>query len=311
MPIDAWGARGSALAQRRDILLGILCRLAATFLFGAMGAVVRILAEAGIPILEIIFFRSAFAFLPLCAFIFLSAGPRIPTTNRPMEHARRAIWGLLTLFFTFTAISMLPLSSAVALGFAAPLFLTLLSGPLLQERVGPQRWAATLVGFAGVAVMLNPNLADMANVGSAFALTGALFTALATVAIRQLASEPAIVTTFYFTVATTLASALALPFVWVTPEDFGVLALLMMTGVIGGLAQLLMTQSLRLAPPGLVVSLDYTQLVWASVLGFAIWHEIPSVRTLLGGSVIVICGCYIVISEIGLRNIFRPNPPAP
>jgi drug/metabolite transporter (DMT)-like permease len=311
MPIDAWRARDTDPAHRKDVLVGIVCRLAATLLFGAMGAVVRAAAEAGIPILEIIFFRSAFGFIPIGAFILLTTGPRIPRTNRPMEHAKRAVWGILTLFFTFTAISMLPLSSAVALGFAAPLFLTLLSGPMLRERVGPQRWMATMVGFGGVAVMLNPSFADMANLGSAFALAGALFTALATVTIRQLASEPAVVTTFYFTVATTLVSALTLPFIWVTPDNLGVLLLLLLTGVIGGLAQLLMTQSLRLAPPALLVSLDYTQLIWASLLGFAIWHEIPAVRALIGGSVIIICGCYIILSEIGPRNIFRVDPPAP
>lgn len=309
MQRDASSARDTSSTQRNDLPVGILCRLAATFLFGAMGAVVRMAAEAGIPIMEIIFFRSAFAFIPLGVFILLTTGPRIPTTRRPMAHATRAAWGILTLFFTFTAVSMLPLSNAVALGFAAPLFLTVLSGPFLQERVGPQRWIAALVGFGGVAVMLNPSFADIGNIGSAFALAGALFTALATVSIRQLASEPAVVTTFYFTVATTLVSALALPFIWVTPGDLFVFGLLALTGLIGGLAQLLMTQSLRLAPPALVVSLDYTQLVWASLLGYAIWHETPSVRALLGGSLIVVCGCYIVISEIGLRNIFRADPP--
>jgi drug/metabolite transporter (DMT)-like permease len=300
---------GAVRAQRKALLLGILCRIGAAFLFGSMGAVVRAAAEAGVPVLEIIFFRSAFAFLPIGAFILMTSGPAIPTTNRPMDHALRAVWGILTLFFTFTAVSMLPLANAVALGFAAPLFLTLFSGPLLRERVGIQRWAAVAVGFVGVGVMLNPSMSDMIEVGAVFALAGALFTALATVTIRQLASEPAVVTTFYFTVATTLVSALCLPFVWVAPKNLLVLGLLALTGVIGGLAQLLLTQSLRLAPPALVVSLDYTQLIWATVLGFVIWHETPSVRALLGGSIVVMCACYIVVSEVGWRRAVRAGRP--
>lgn len=292
------------------MLLGVLCRLGAALVFGSMGAVVRAVAEAGVPILEIIFFRSAFGFLPIAAFILMTSGPRFPTTKRPMAHAVRAVWGILTLFFTFTAISLLPLANAVALGFAAPLFLTLLSGPLLSERVGFARWAAAIVGFIGVAVMLNPSMSDLIDIGSAFALTGALFSALATVTIRQLASESAVVTTFYFTVATTLVSGLALPFVWVTPENFLVLCLLISTGILGGLAQLLMTQSLRLAPPAFVSPLDYSQLIWASLLGFLIWSETPTLRTLFGGVIIVICGCYILVSEFGWRKAPSVEPPA-
>lgn len=297
-----------APAERRDLLFGVLSRLGAALLFGSMGAVVRAVAEAGVPTLEIIFFRSAFGFLPIAAFILMTSG-RFPTTKRPLDHAIRAVWGILTLFFIFTAISMLPLANAIALGFAAPLFLTLLSGPLLHERVGPTRWTAAIVGFIGVAVMLNPSMSDLVDVGSAFALGGALFTALATVTIRQLASEPAVVTTFYFTVATTVVSGFCLPFVWMTPENFLVLGLLALTGVIGGLAQLLMTQSLRLASPALVTPLDYTQLIWASALGFAVWGETPTVRTLLGGALIVVCGCYIVVSEFGWRRAPPLEPP--
>lgn len=291
-------------SRRNNIRLGVLCRIFSALCFSGTGALVKIASKEGVPIFETIFFRSAFAFIPIGVFILWRRSPKLPRTRYPLAHLRRAGAGILSMFGGFAAVSLLPFPTAVAIGFSAPLFLTFLSEPMLRERVGVQRWAVTLIGFAGVAILLNPSFSDMTSLGALLGLMGALFTAVAMVSIRQLAHEPAIVTTFFFTIATTIVSLFALPFGWLTPHPtlFGVLIL---CGLLGGIGQLLLTQSMRLAPPVLVVSLDYTQIVWASLLGYLLWDEGLTLRGVIGGAIIIVCGCFIVVSEIGFKSLWR------
>lgn len=286
------------------IRLGILLRGLAVICFGGMGALVKIASNANIPIVESIFFRSAFAFVPIGGVMLWRYKMLFPTTRHPKAHIRRIGSGLLALVCGFIALSMLPFATAVAIGFTTPLFITLLSGPLLGERVGLDRWLITIAGFTGVAIMLNPSLSDMHNLGALVALAGAFSGAFAIISIRRLAHEPAIVTAFFFMLATTCASALLLPFYWVTPPP-DILAVLISIGLLGGVGQLLITQSLRLAPPALIVPIDYTQMIWASLLGYLLWHEVLTPRAWLGGAVIILAGCCIVLSEFGWTRIFR------
>lgn len=265
-----------------------------------MAAIVKIASMDGIAAAEVLFFRSVFAFIPIGAFVFYRFGPRIPPTKSPMAHVKRAVFGIIALLLSFTALALLPISSAVALTFATPLFITLLSWPLLREPVSSAQWIAAAVGFVGVGVMIDPNFADMASIGALFALAGAFFMALAMIALRQLAHESAIVSSFYFTAATLLVTALWLPFTWVTPSA-ETLALLVLMGILGGFAQLLLTQSLRLAPAAAVTAFDYTQLLWVGALGYLLWYEIPTLRTLIGGALIVACGCFLVVREVRIK----------
>ena len=293
--------------QGREFYLGALYRTAGAFTFGAMGAVVKVATLAGIPTFEILFFRSVFAFVPILITLFLTTRWRFPTTRDPIGHLRRAVWGTLTLFFTFTAIGMLPLSSAVALSFAAPIFVVALSGLLLRERVGASRWVAVLIGCAGMALLVDPDIAEMASLGSVVAILAAVCAAFQTIAIRKLAHERAVVSTFYFAIATMLVSGAFLPFVWVTPS-LPIFGALVLTGFLGATGQLLLTQALRLAPPAAVAPFDYSQLLWASLLGYAFWGETPTVRTVIGGLIIIGCGLFIVASEYGWRRLLDSFP---
>lgn len=286
-----------ATSDRRQVMGGIACRLGAVACFGVMAAIVKLVANAGVHVAEILFFRSVFAFIPIGAFVLYRFGLRIPPTQSAMAHLKRAAYGIAALLLSFSALALMPISSAVALSFATPLFITVLSWPMLRERVSALQWGAALAGFGGVALMIDPNVADMQNVGAIFALVGAFLMALAMVALRQLAHESAIVSAFYFTAATLLVSALWLPFIWVTPRG-ETLVLLVLMGVLGGFAQLLLTQSLRLAPAAAVTTFDYTQLIWAGMLGYVLWSEIPTMQTFIGAAVIVACGCVIAFGEV-------------
>ena len=302
-------ARLSALMPQpgtKDAVLGgILCRLGAVGCLASMGAAVKHVALAGIPPVEVMFFRGLFAFIPVGALAFARFGFRLPPTNFPMAHVRRSLTGVAALFLTIASLSLLPLSQAVSIGFVAPLFVILLSGPLLREQPTLTQWIVAGIGFLGVGVMLDPDFSSFANIGALAGIGAAFFSAGATIAIRKMAHESASVTTFYFTAAITVCSAFLLPFFWVTPWSAGLWASLALVGIFGGLGQLLLTQSLRLAAPSVVTPFDYLQLFWAAIIGFALWREIPTAREILGCAVIVSASAYLLFGEAGRRGLAR------
>ncbi|MDD3837285.1 MAG: DMT family transporter, partial [Phenylobacterium sp.] len=228
-------------AQR--IGLGIAYRVGAMACMAAMFAGVKWTAGQGIPVLEIVFFRNAFAFIPLAIYILPTTGLRVLKTRRPLGHLARAVVGLTGMVCGFFAASLLPLTESTAISFAAPLFMTALSALILKEKVGKHRWGAVAVGFVGVLIMVRPSPTEFANVGVLFGLAGALGAAGAMIAIREIGrTEPGPTIVFYFTLAGMLFGLASLPFAWVTPEPF-TLAILVVMGLLGGVGQLLLTQA--------------------------------------------------------------------
>ncbi len=267
-------------------------------LFAVMSALVKWCGAHGVPVFQMIFFRNAFAFVPLGLYIWRTTGWRVLITRRPLGHLARASVGLIGMGCSFSALQYLPLTAATAFGFAAPLFMTALSAPILKEKVGPHRWAAVLVGFLGVLIMIRPDPGKMNLVGSSFALFGAMAAAGAMVTIREIGkTERGATIVFYFTLGGALMGLASLPFGWVMPSP-RILGLLIVMGLIGGVGQLLMTEALRVAPVGVVAPFDYIQLLWASLIGFGIWGEIPAALTLVGAIVVAASGGYILWREI-------------
>lgn len=302
-------ARLSALMPQpgtKDAVLGgIACRFGAVACLASMGAAVKHVSLAGIPPIEVMFFRGVFAFIPVGALAIARFGVRLPPTSVPMAHVRRSLTGVIALFLTIASLSLLPLSQAVSIGFAAPLFVILLSGPLLREPPTLTQWGVAGLGLLGVGVMLDPNFTSFANIGALAGLGAAFFSACATIAIRKMAHESASVTTFYFTAAIAISSAFLLPFFWVTPSSAALWLSLALIGIFGGLGQLLLTQSLRLAAPSVVTPFDYLQLLWAAIIGFALWGEIPTAREILGCAVIVSASAYLLFGEAGRKSVMR------
>lgn len=276
---------------------GIALIVAASALFSAMDAMVKWLT-ADYSIVQIIFFRSAFAFIPLAPWL-LREGFGVLRTTRPMGHLARSLIGLCAIFLFFHAFALLPLAEVTAVAFAAPLLMTALSVPLLGETVGLRRWAAILVGFAGVLIILRPGAdgGGMGGTGFLVALGATAMYALAMVALRSLGTtERSVTTVFYFTLTATLAAAALLPWQWTTPSAFDAL-LFVGTGLLGGTAQLAMTQAVRLAPISLIAPFDYTHLLFAASWGFVLWGDLPGANTLLGAAVVVAAGLYVLHRE--------------
>jgi drug/metabolite transporter (DMT)-like permease len=279
------------------MLLGIGLRVAAMAGVAALTGLVKWCADKGVPMMEMVFFRNAFAFIPICLYMARTTGFGVLRTRRPLAHATRAGIGLIGMTCGFSAVQHLPLTDASAFQFTSPLFMTALAAPILAERIGVHRWAAVLVGFVGVLIIIRPIPGHMNLVGAALGVTGAVATAFAMITVRELGrTEAGAAIVFYFTVAGTLAGLASLPFGWASPEPL-TLGFLVLIGLFGGVAQLLMTEALRIAPVGLVAPFDYTQLIWAALFGFLVWGERPHLATLIGAVLVAASGAYIVVRE--------------
>ena len=279
--------------------LGILLRVLAMALMAVLAAIVKACAERGVPVLEIIFFRNAFAFIPVMLYIWRTSGFGVLRTRRPGAHLTRSAVGLTGMICGFTAVSLLPLTQSTAISFSAPLFMVALSALILKEPVSLHRWLAVAVGFVGVLIMVHPDPRQFVGVGVLFAIAAAIGAAGANIAIREISrTEPGPTIVFYFTLAGAVVGLASLPFGWVMPS-LGVLGLLVAAGLIGGTGQLLLTEAIRRAPVAVVAPFDYTQLVWAGLIGFLVWGETPAMLTLIGAMVVAASSTYILWREIG------------
>ncbi len=276
--------------------LGIASMLISVLFFSLMNVLAKLLMDR-FPVTEVMFFRSLFALIPVCLAIHFGMG--FVTTLRtryPWGHLGRSLIGLSSMAAMFWSFHLLPLGDAISLNFAAPLFLTALSVPLLSEKVGVHRWSAVLVGFVGVLIIVRPS-GDVLNLGALIALFGALTNALAMIAIRQLSrTEVPNTIVFYFTLLTTVLLGLTLPFSWITPAPMDWL-LLLATGLCGGGGQLMLTRAYSLAPAALVAPLNYTSLLLAVGFGWLLWGEVPTTTMAVGAAVVMASGLYILHRE--------------
>ncbi|MCC7274590.1 MAG: DMT family transporter [Alphaproteobacteria bacterium] len=279
--------------------------LAAVALFVVMDGLIKWLSVT-FPTLQVMFFRSLFALIPIAVVVAYQGGAGRLRTRRPGLHALRCLAGLASMLCFFHAFRTMPLADVIAIGFAAPLFVTALSVPLLGEKVGIRRWSAVVVGFVGVLVMVRPG-SDVLEVGAGVALLGTVAYSLAMIFMRDLGrTDTTTAITLYFTVSCVLVAGAALPFVWVAPAGPVEWALLSALGLLGGVAQLLMTQAFRLAPVAVIAPFDYTAMLWGATLGYAVWGEVPDAWVWLGAAIVAASGLYIVHRETRLR-LPRPN----
>ena len=299
MPVTA--APGSLRVD--NIRLGILYMVASVFLFSIQNAIGKWLAQS-YPIPMLVFFRSFVALLPSFILVMRAGGLPVMRTNRlGGQFGRAVIWGGSNVA-SFFAYHLLPISDAVALTFAAPLFLTALSYPIIKERVSRERWIAVSVGFVGVLVMARPSGAENAF-GVAGAIACAVCNAVGTLTVRDLCrTEHSASIVTWTAIFMTLMALPVLPFYWVTPAPLD-LALFCSIGLIGGVSQYWTTLALSLAPAAAVSPFNYTALIWGSIIGFIVWSELPTVPIVIGSAIVTLTGLYLLRAE-GRRR----KPPA-
>jgi drug/metabolite transporter (DMT)-like permease len=281
----------------------ILLKVASAFVFAVMSVLVRWLGDR-YPVGQVVFFRSAFAVLPVVV-IYAWRGELIAALRigRPIGHLGRGLTAVGAMFCNFTALALLPVVDATAISFVAPLFAVALSALILKERVRIYRWSAVFIGFCGVLVMLLPqfDIGRAAGSGSALGATmglvGAVFAAGSSIQTRALTtSESTSSIVLYFSLICTLAGLATWPLGWLMPNG-PELAALIVIGICGGLAHILLTESYRLAPASLIAPFDYTSMLWALLLGFLVFGEVPSVLVFVGAGIIAAAGLFVIWRE--------------
>lgn len=281
---------------------GITLKIAATLSFTLMAAGVRAYAQR-FPTGELVFFRSFFALVPLFAILGVRGHMRDAfTINSFSAHARRVTAGLGGMVAGFAALSYLPLADATALGYVTPLVLMPLSVIMLGEPLRSYKLLAVMLGFIGVMIMLSPHLGADSNgpqalLGAGFGLVGAVLSAVAQVQVKQISGkENASAIVFIFMSTAALAALVTAPFGWVMPTWSEALGLIVI-GVLGGLGQILVTHAYRFAPASTLSPFDYTTMIWAVLLGYALFGDFPAPVVFTGMGIVVLAGLYVALRD--------------
>ncbi|GAB4394039.1 MAG: DMT family transporter [Kiloniellaceae bacterium] len=294
----------SAAAEER-VGFGIGCAVAGMFGMAVMDTCAKFLGE-GYAVSQIILARNGIGALAILAFVaFSGAGLASLRPRRPGLLVLRSLLNIAAAFLFFTGLRYLPLADAFAVVFAAPLFITALSVPVLGEHVGLRRWAAVLVGFMGVLVVVQPGTTSF-RIEALLPLSAALAYALSMLVGRKLTRDLTTASIMFWPcLGAVLVTLFMMPAQWQTPDlpDFGVFLLM---GTIGTLGMSLITQGYRHAPAAVIAPFDYTVLFWGVIFGWAIWGDIPAPNVWAGAAILVASGLYILH-----RETRRPNPVAP
>lgn len=307
----------AAPPRRSQPFYGIFLKTLSALSFTCMAAIVKYVGVGGVatlpPLGELIFFRSFFALVPVILWLAYARPLSAAFVTQNLKgHIRRGLIGSGGMFFGFTALSYLPLPDATALSYAAPLLSVLLASLLLKEVIRIYRWTAVVIGLIGVIIMLLPHL-SLASGGAGhwrgvlFALAGATCAAFAMIEVRRLTeTEHTGAIVVYFSLTTTVMSLVtfALGFVypeyaWVWPSarDFAVLALI---GMFGGVGQILLTHCYRFADASIIAPFDYTSMVWALLIGWLVFDQIPDSFVLIGAAIVMGSGIFVILRERAL-----------
>lgn len=293
-------------------LRGIALKLGSVLIFIVMSAMIKKTA-AHVPAGEAVFFRSFFA-IPVIV-VWLTMRRELRTgfnAARPIGHVWRGLMGTCAMGMGFAGLGYLPLPEVTALGYAAPLLTVIFAAMFLGEEVRAFRITAVFLGLVGVMIVLSPRLTVIQGevsghreaLGAMLVLGGAVFAALAQVFVRKLVmteKTPAIV--FWFSLTATGLSLFTLPFGWVVPTPAEA-ATLVGAGLLGGVGQILLTSSYREADASLVAPFDYASMIFALLIGYFIFAEVPSWTMLGGATLVVIAGILIIWREhqLGLER---------
>jgi drug/metabolite transporter (DMT)-like permease len=289
----------SASKRRLDdnVMKGALFIFVSVFMIAAMNALAKFLGTSYHPI-ELVLYRNIPILAGLCLYFHYKGRWKLVETHRIRSHITRALIGTSGVVLAFSAVLYLPLADAVTLMYAAPIFVTLLSYPLLKEKVGPWRTGAVLVGFIGIVIVAMPSGSSLSGLGVSLALAAALFHALTQLLLRDLGrSEHPLTTVFYFMLIGSIACTLCLPFIDANGPALSDSGLLLLLAIAGGTQQILKTRGYAMAPTSVVTPLNYTGLLWASLFGFIIWQEIPGANIWAGAFLIITANFFILWRE--------------
>lgn len=292
-------------------MIGIGLKVVSVSVFVTMSTLIKAGAD-GLPAGQIVFFRSAFAILPIL--VFLALRGQLDTawrTSNPLSHIRRGLVGVVAMGFGFYGLMHLPLPDAIAIGYAMPLLAVVFAALFLGETVRIFRWSAVAVGLGGVLIISWPRLSLFGEgfgsteaLGAIAVLVSASLGATAMILVRKLVlteKTPTIV--LYFSLTATVLSLASLPFGWIVP-DWQTLALMALAGFCGGLGQILLTQSYRHADVSTIAPFEYTSIVLGILIGYFLFGDAPTWSMLVGTAIVVGAGLFVILREhaLGLEH---------
>ncbi len=280
--------------------IGVLYMVGSVICFSIMDICVKWLDFY--PVGQVLFLRFFIGFIPIFFIIPRDKLLNFYKTTRPGLHAFRAITGALAIIALFYGLRELPLADVVSLTFGGPIFVTVASIFFLSEKVGFKRWFAVFLGFIGMLLIVQPAFTDL-NYYYIFPIIFCIFFACVAISVRSLSKTEANYTiAFYFTLLCSIIGLSSIFFNdWIMPSKIDFLIFVIMA-LCGSVANLLLTQSYRLAEASHVTPIKYLSLVFAIIFGFLIWNEIPKILTLLGAALVVLSSLIIFVRESQLKK---------
>ncbi len=282
----------ASVAPTGHPLAGVMLMCVGVAALSVNDAIAKSLTESYSP-LQILFLRNVTA-LPFTILIALfMGGGRALRSYRPAAHLVRGVLWVAATFLFFSSFRYLGLAEATALIFVAPVFITVLSALFLKDEIGWRRWLAVLFGFLGVLIVMRPGGASF-QPAALLPVATALVYAVLMLSARWVDPRESVWTLLvYLTGAGALLGGLVVPLGWV-PVDPGDLWLFLAIALFGTAGMTMMTQAVRMAPAVIVAPLDYTGLLWATLLGWLIWRETPDSMTWLGAAIIIASGVFTI-----------------
>ena len=284
---------------------GILLKVISVSFFVLMAALIKESSKM-VPAGEAVFFRSFFSLPIIFGWLWLSgqmaSGLKVVSF---FDHFWRGLVGTVAMAFMFLGLGLLPLPEVTAISYSAPILTVVFAAAMLREKVRLIRFTAVFMGFIGVLIILYPRLSVISLEqkfsfearGALYVLLGATFMALAHIFIRKLTkTETASAIVFYFTISSCFWSALTVPFGWVIPNMF-TFGILLLAGLLGGFGQIFLTTAYKYSEASMVAPFEYISILFAIVLGYFVFGELPSLTVLVGSLVVISAGILIIWRE--------------
>ena len=302
-------------------LLAIGLKVVSVAIFVGMSTLIK--ASGQVPAGQIVFYRSLFAIVPI--FVFLVWQRELLTafhTSKPVSHVLRGLVGVSSMMLSFFALTRLPLPDAITLNYAQPLLVVIFGAVFLGETVRIYRWSAVVVGLVGVVIIAWPNLtlftsgatieSDQAW-GVAAMLGSATISACVVLLVRRLVlTEKSSTIVLWFSLTSAVAALVTIPFGWIslTTEQY---VFLIGSGLCGGVAQILMTESYRQGDVSIIAPFEYTSMILGIIVGYLVFGDVPTIHMIVGGAIVIASGTFIIWREhrLGLERskARRVTPP--
>ena len=287
----------NSLKNKQNLFKGVLFFMTAILVISVVDTICKLFTKE-LHAIQIVWGYFIGINLTLWVFFFLKGEKlsKLMMTKKPILQILRPAFLVCSISSLFVGLTYLPLAEATAIGFVAPLFITILSVPILKEKVGIHRWIAILIGFTGVIIIIRPG-GEFWQFVSIMPLLGAIFFALFQIFTRLLSGTEKTFTTLFYTGLGGLGwSSLIVPFVWIVPSQIHIIVFLA-TGILGALAHLCMINAFDYSEASLLAPYNYTKLIWVSIFGYLIFEDIPSLEMWIGSGVIVSAGLYVLYRE--------------